>query len=109
MVAHNVHIGKNSTIVAQVGIAGSTTIGNHVTLAGQVGIVGHIKVGDNVMVGAKSGITNDVEPNQIVSGNPLQPIRKYLQSQVIIRKLPEVYEQVKNLIKRKENKEKKDK
>ena len=109
MVAHNVHIGKNSTIVAQVGIAGSTTIGNHVTLAGQVGIVGHIKVGDNVMVGAKSGITNDVEPNQIVSGNPLQPIRKYLQSQVIIRKLPEVYEQVKNLIKRQENKEKKDK
>ena len=104
MIAHNVHIGKNSTIVAQVGIAGSTTVGNHVTLAGQVGIVGHINIGDNVMIGAQSGVTNDIESNQIVAGEPLQPFRRYLQTKAIIKKLPEIYDQVKNLIKEKEQK-----
>src|SRR4030043_69380 len=37
--AHNVEIGEDSIIVAQVGIAGSTKIGSNVILAGQVGIV----------------------------------------------------------------------
>ena len=106
MIAHNVHIGKNSTIVAQVGIAGSTTVGNHVTLAGQVGLVGHINIGDNVMIGAQSGVTNDIEPNQVVAGEPLQPYRRYLQTKAIIKKLPEIYEQVKSLVKEKEQKDK---
>ncbi len=106
MIAHNVHIGKNSTIVAQVGIAGSTTVGNHVTLAGQVGLVGHINIGDNVMIGAQSGVTNDIEPNQIVAGEPLQPYRRYLQTKAIIKKLPEIYEQIKSLIKEKAQKDK---
>ena len=39
-VAHNVVIGEDSIIVAQVGISGSTKIGSNVTLAGQVGVVG---------------------------------------------------------------------
>ena len=61
------------------------------------------------MVGAQSGITNDIEPNQIVAGEPLQPFRRYLQSKAIIKKLPEIYEQFKKLVKEQENKEKKDK
>ena len=105
MIAHNVHIGKNSTIVAQVGIAGSTTVGNHVTLAGQVGIVGHIKISDNVMVGAQAGVTNDIPANQIVSGEPLQPYRRYLQTKAIIKKLPEIYATVKDLEKKINKKE----
>ena len=36
-IAHNVVIGENSIIVAQVGISGSTRIGKSVILAGQVG------------------------------------------------------------------------
>jgi UDP-3-O-[3-hydroxymyristoyl] glucosamine N-acyltransferase len=56
-VAHNVVIGEDSIIVAQVGISGSTKVGSNVTLAGQVGLAGHIQVADNVMVGL-----NRVEP-----------------------------------------------
>ena len=41
-IAHNVVVGEDTLLVAQVGISGSTTIGNHVTLAGQVGVVGHL-------------------------------------------------------------------
>ncbi|MDI6616007.1 MAG: UDP-3-O-(3-hydroxymyristoyl)glucosamine N-acyltransferase, partial [Syntrophaceae bacterium] len=41
-IGHNVVIGENSIIVAQVGISGSTKLGESVILGGQVGVVGHI-------------------------------------------------------------------
>ncbi|MCK7505886.1 MAG: UDP-3-O-(3-hydroxymyristoyl)glucosamine N-acyltransferase [Desulfobacterales bacterium] len=47
-IAHNVTVGENSIIVAQVGIAGSATIGNNVILAGQTGVRDHVTVGNNV-------------------------------------------------------------
>jgi UDP-3-O-[3-hydroxymyristoyl] glucosamine N-acyltransferase len=43
-------------MVAQVGIAGSTTLGDGVILAGQVGVAGHIHLGDGCRIGAKSGV-----------------------------------------------------
>src|SRR5208283_3981177 len=55
-IAHNVTIGENCLVIAQVGIAGSTKIGNYATLAGQVGIAGHLKIGDQVIVAAQSGV-----------------------------------------------------
>lgn len=100
MIAHNVQIGKNSTIVSQVGIAGSTKIGNNVTIGGQVGVVGHIKIGNNIMIAARSGVTASLkEDNQVVAGYPLQSYRKHLETQVLMKKLPEIYEQVKSLVK----------
>lgn len=100
MIAHNVQVGKNTMIVAQVGIAGSTQIGDNVVLGGQVGIAGHIKVGNNVTAGAKSGITSSVEDNRIVSGFPLQTYRENLKTQAVIRKLPEIYDQIKTILKK---------
>ena len=100
MIAHNVQVGENTIIVSQVGIAGSTKIGNRVTLGGQVGIVGHITVGDNVMVGAKSGISGNLENNQIVSGYPIQPLRKHLESLALIKKLPELFSKIRKISKK---------
>ncbi|MEZ4579411.1 MAG: UDP-3-O-(3-hydroxymyristoyl)glucosamine N-acyltransferase [Desulfobacterales bacterium] len=45
-IAHNVEVGENTLIVAQVGIAGSAKIGRNAILAGQAGIAGHITVGN---------------------------------------------------------------
>src|SRR4029450_13034721 len=59
-IAHNVIIGKNSVIVAQTGISGSTRVGERVTMAGQVGIVGHIEIGDDTAIGAQSGISKNI-------------------------------------------------
>ena len=42
-IAHNVVIGENSIIVAQVGISGSTRLGKRVIIGGQAGLVGHIQ------------------------------------------------------------------
>ena len=53
MIAHNVVVGEDSLLVAQVGISGSTRLGNHVVLAGQVGVAGHLEIGDRVKVARK--------------------------------------------------------
>src|SRR4030043_1192736 len=88
--AHNVEIGEDSIIVAQVGIAGSTKIGKNVILAGQVGVVGHIEIGDNVQVGAQSGVGQNLPPDQAFSGSPAFPHREWLRAVNIFQKLPEM-------------------
>lgn len=89
-VAHNVVIGEDSIIVAQVGIAGSTKIGSNVTLAGQVGVAGHIEIGDNVMVGAQAGVIHDLPENQGYHGSPALPQREYIRAITTLPKLPEM-------------------
>jgi len=89
-VAHNVVIGEDSIIVAQVGIAGSTKIGSNVTLAGQVGVADHIEIGNNVMVGGQSGVGHDLAANQGYSGSPTLPHRNYLRATTVFPKLPEM-------------------
>ncbi len=89
-VAHNVVIGEDSIIVAQVGISGSTKIGSNVTLAGQVGVVPQVEIGDNVMVGAQSGVTHDLPANQGYLGSPALPHREFLRAITTFPKLPEM-------------------
>jgi len=100
MVAHNVVIGEDSVIVAQVGIAGSTKIGSNVTLAGQVGVAGHIEIGDNAMVGAQAGVIHDLPGNQGYHGSPALPQREYIRAITTLPKLPEMRKTVLDLEKR---------
>ena len=99
-VGHNVTIGEDTILVAQVGIAGSTEIGNRVALGGQVGVVGHIKIGDGAMIGAQSGVAQDVAPGQILSGSPVFPHREWLKAQAVLPKLPEMKRSLGELEKR---------
>ena len=89
-IAHNVLIGEDSIIVAQVGISGSTKLGSNVTLAGQVGLTGHIEIGDNVMIGAQSGVAQDVPADQALTGSPAMPHREFLRAVTVFPKLPEM-------------------
>jgi UDP-3-O-[3-hydroxymyristoyl] glucosamine N-acyltransferase len=84
-------------VVAQVGVAGSTTIGRHVTLAGQAGIVGHLSIGDNATVGAQAGVKNDVQPGVTVLGTPAVLIAEAKKQMLIVQRLPEMRQQIKNL------------
>ncbi|MEA3305876.1 MAG: UDP-3-O-(3-hydroxymyristoyl)glucosamine N-acyltransferase [Candidatus Omnitrophota bacterium] len=72
-IAHNVKIGEDCIIVAQVGISGSVNIGDSVMLGGQAGIRDHVDIGDNAMVSAKGGITKSVPSRTIMSGIPARP------------------------------------
>jgi UDP-3-O-[3-hydroxymyristoyl] glucosamine N-acyltransferase len=93
-IGHNVVIGEDTIIVAQVGIAGSTEIGNHCTLGGQAGVVGHIKIGDNVMIGAQSGVNSSLAPNQILSGTPVMPHKEWLKASMSFARLPEIRKEI---------------
>lgn len=90
-IAHNVTVGENTLIVAQVGIAGSTSIGRHVILAGQAGIVGHLTIGDNAIIGPMTGVAQSVDPGQILSGGLTAiPHRQWLRLQRVLPELPEL-------------------
>ncbi len=99
-VAHNVHVGRNSILCAQVGIAGSAHLGDRVTLGGQVGIIGHIELGDDVMVGAQGGVTKSVPAGAQVSGYPATAHRLALRMYAALRQLPELLKEVERLKKR---------
>jgi len=99
-VAHNVAIGEDSIIVAQVGISGSTKIGSNVTVGGQVGLAGHIKIGDNVMIGAQSGVAHDLPPNGAYTGSPAIAHREFLRMAMTLPKVPEMRKTLTELEKR---------
>ena len=99
-VAHNVIIGEDSIIIAQVGISGSTKIGKHVILAGQVGVTGHLEIGDSVRVGAQSGIAKSIPAGQTVSGSPAIDHRDWLKNCHIVSRLPELRKKIMDLEKR---------
>lgn len=96
-VAHNVRIGEDSIIVAQVGIAGSTTVGRHVIVGGQAGISDHVQVGDRVMIAARSGVNRSLTSDQIVSGAPVMPHEVSVKVQAVISRLPDLRQQVRTL------------
>lgn len=95
-IAHNVKIGKNCIILAQVGISGSVEIGDNVVLAGQVGIADHKRIADGVMVVGKSGVTNNLEPG-VYSGTPAIPHKEWLRAQSIYAKLPDILRRLQEL------------
>lgn len=86
-IAHNVKIGDNSVIVAQVGIAGSTELGQFVVVAGQAGLAGHIKIGSGSQIGAQSGILGDIPAGSKLMGTPAMDQRDYFKLQVLLRKM----------------------
>jgi len=96
-VAHNVVVGENSVLVAQVGIAGSSKLGKHCVVAGQTGISGHLTIGDHVTIGPKAGVAQSVKDHQVVSGNVAMPHQIWLKVQNIIPKLPELKKQIARL------------
>lgn len=89
-IAHNVTIGEDSLIVAQVGISGSTKVGSRVTIAGQSGLAGHIEVADDCIIGARSGVTGNIKERGIYTGYPLMSHSRWLRTQGAAAKLPEM-------------------
>lgn len=99
-IAHNVEVGENTVMAAQVGVSGSTKIGKQCMLGGQVGLGGHITIGDNANIETQSVIISNIEPkcqNIRCTGNS---ITRFFRSSIIFPKLPEMYRQIAQLQKR---------
>lgn len=76
-IGHNVRIGRGCVLVAQSGVAGSTTLQDFVAVAAQAGISGHLKIGAGAQVGAKSGVMRDIPSGMTVLGSPARPVREF--------------------------------
>ena len=93
-VAHNVIVGANTVMSAQVGVAGSTKIGEWCMFGGQVGISGHITVGDKTFLGAQSGVPGSLKGHQSLLGTPPMEPRAFFRCHSLFRRLPEIYKQL---------------
>lgn len=96
-VGHGSHVGENTLLCAQVGLAGSTEIGKNAILTGQVGVVGHCKIGDGAIVTPQSGVSGDVEAGAIVSGAPAVDHKLWLKYSAVLSRLPEIAKAVRRL------------
>lgn len=96
-IAHNVEVGENTVMAAQVGVSGSTKIGKQCMFGGQVGLGGHITIGDGANIGAQSGIISNMKPGVQVLGSPAIPVKDFFRSSVVFPKLPDMYRQLAQL------------
>jgi UDP-3-O-[3-hydroxymyristoyl] glucosamine N-acyltransferase len=99
-IAHNVEVGEDTVLVAQVGISGSVTIGSHAILAGQAGVAQHLTIGNRATVGPQAGIGKSIPEGEVISGSPGMPHRVWLRVSGILPKLPDLTRQLKSMEKR---------
>lgn len=86
-VGHNVQMGPFCIVVAQAGIAGSTTIGPGVMIGGQAGIADHLNIGAGAKLAARAGVTQDVAAGETVGGYPAQPVKQWHRQVVWLKKM----------------------
>jgi UDP-3-O-[3-hydroxymyristoyl] glucosamine N-acyltransferase len=98
-IAHNVVIGKNSVIVAQTGISGSTRVGERVMMGGQVGIAGHLEISEGTMIAAQSGVSKSL-PGGVWFGYPAVPLAEAKQQIAWVHRLGKLFARVKEIEKK---------
>ncbi len=96
-IGHGVTVGQNCALAAQVGVAGGSTIGDRVLLGGQVGVANQVTIGEGTIVTAQSGVTHNIAANSLVSGTPAFPSKDFRKSYALFKRLPEIYQTVKQL------------
>lgn len=62
---------------------GDTVIGNDVWIGQNAVILPGVHIGDGAIIGANSVVGSDIEPYTIVAGNPVKPIRKRFDDELI--------------------------
>lgn len=106
-IAHNVRVGDNTAMAAQVGISGSTSVGERVKIGGQAGFVGHIHIGNDSFVGAKAGVSKSVDPDSQVTGYPARDFMTMRRIEAAQLQLPALVKELRRLRKRVDELEKK--
>ena len=102
-IAHNVRIGKQCLILAQVGIAGSARIEDGCVIAGQAGIAGHHVIGKGARIGGQSGVFGDVPSGESWSGYPARPHREALKAQAAVFRMSGLLKRLERLLEREES------
>ena len=98
-IAHNVVVGRNSVIVAQTGISGSTRVGERVMMGGQVGIAGHLEIAEGTMIAGQSGVSKSL-PGGVWFGYPAVPFAQAKEQIAWIHRLGKLFARVKEIEKK---------
>jgi UDP-3-O-[3-hydroxymyristoyl] glucosamine N-acyltransferase len=86
-----VHVGENTIMAAQVGIAGSTVIGQRCAFGGQAGAVGHLTIADDVHLTAGSLVTGSItQPGVYSASLKAEPVEKWRRNAARLRHLDEM-------------------
>lgn len=93
-IGHNVVIGNDCLICAQVGVAGSTRIGNNVVLGGQTGVSDNLFIGDNVITGGATKVLANVPAGRVMLGYPAMKMTSHIESYKALRRLPRLFRDV---------------
>lgn len=97
-VAHNVEVGDDTAMAAQVGIAGSTRIGAGCTFAGQSGVAGHLELADGVHISGLTAVTRSIrEPGLYTSTVPAVPHSAWGRNFARIKQLDALFRRVQAL------------
>lgn len=94
-IGHDTVIGKNCLFAAQVGVAGCVRIDDNAILWGQVGVASDVHIGEGAVVLGQCGVTKDLEGGKTFFGSPAEDVRVKYKELALIRKLPEIVEQLK--------------
>jgi UDP-3-O-[3-hydroxymyristoyl] glucosamine N-acyltransferase len=94
-IAHNVEVGENTVMAAQVGIAGSSKVGKDCMFGGQVGISGHITIANGVKLGAQCGANSSItKENATMIGSPAMDFKDFMKSSVHFRNFAKIVQQI---------------
>lgn len=99
-IAHNCRIGEHSMLIAYARMGGSTVVGKGVLLAEDVGLTNGITIGDRSIIGGSSKVSRSWPAGSVLWGFPAQPMEDEKRQVVLIKKLPRIYEAVKEIQKR---------
>lgn len=96
-IGHNCDINRHTVMSAQTGVAGSTKVGEWCMFGGQTGIAGHIQVADRTSLGAQSGLISNKKAGVQLMGSPAIDAKQWMKMQAIMKRLPDMYDELNRL------------
>ena len=97
-IGHNCDIGERVVIAAQTGISGSVVIEDDVIVAGQAGFADHVRVQKGAAIAAKTVIaTGKIVRPGVWCGMPARPLDEFKTLNAYYGRLPEMWQEIKEL------------
>ncbi len=72
--AHQVRIGRETTVAYGSGFSGGATVGERVTIHPHVSVATDVTIGDDAEIGMNAGVLSNIETGTTVVGTPARPI-----------------------------------
>lgn len=99
-VAHNCRVGQHNAFAGHTGLSGSVRTGDYCVMGGRATVFDNVNIGHQVQLGGMTVVTKDLPDGLKASGFPAQELQTELREKAAVRRLPEYYKKIKDLIER---------